>query len=120
MFLGVKGKVGPRWELFQVFNGGDHQNRPLPHRELRGIKTHTSGSPYRCSGVDVGAEGEEGEDLLEIAPFGGFDELPRRLALKAGGLHQGGGDGRTVTSVYAAIGSELSHRIIWHNKISAV
>ena len=91
MFLGVKGKVGPRWELFQVFNGGDHQNRPLLHRELRGNKTHTSGSPYHSSGVDVGAEGEDDDDLLENAPFGGSDELPRRLALKAGGLHQGGG-----------------------------
>ena len=71
MFLGVKGKVGPRWELFQVFNGGDHQNRPLPHRELRGNKTHTSGSPYTISGVDVGAKGEDDDDLLENAPFGG-------------------------------------------------
>ena len=40
-------------------------------------------SPY-LSGVDVGAEGEEGEDFLGIAPSGGFDELPRRLALGAG------------------------------------
>ena len=41
-------------------------------------------SPYPISGVDVGAEGEEGEDFLEIAPFGDRDELPRRLALGAG------------------------------------
>jgi len=40
------------------------------------------GSPH-LSGVDVGAEGEEGEDFLEIAPSGGSDELPRRLALGA-------------------------------------
>ena len=42
------------------------------------------GSPYPILGVDVGAEGEEGEDFLEIAPSGGCDELPRRLALGAG------------------------------------
>ena len=40
-------------------------------------------SPYHVSGVDVGAEGEEDEDFLENAPSGGFDELPRRLALGA-------------------------------------
>ena len=28
-------------------------------------------SPYPISGVDIGAEGEEGEDFLEIAPLGG-------------------------------------------------
>ena len=50
---------------------------------FRGGGLDTS-SPYRSSsGVDVGAEGEEGEDSLEIAPSGGIDELPRRLALGA-------------------------------------
>ena len=52
-----------------------------PVRARGGVDTS---SPYPISGVDVGAEGEEGEDFLEIAPFGGFDELPRRLALGAG------------------------------------
>ena len=50
---------------------------------FRGGGLDTS-SPYPISGVDVGAEGEEGEDFLRIAPSGGFNELPRRLALGAG------------------------------------
>ena len=57
----------------------DTRNSPF---RARGGGLDTS-SPYPISGVDVGAEGEEGEDFLEIAPSGGSDELPRRLALGA-------------------------------------
>ena len=47
-----------------------------PHMKIRiVVQLHIRGldtsSPYPISGVDVGAEGEEGEDFLEIAPFGG-------------------------------------------------
>ena len=57
----------------------DTRNSPF---RARGGGLDTS-SPYHISGVDVGAEGEEDEDFLENAPSGGFDELPRRLALGA-------------------------------------
>ena len=52
------------------------------------------GATYPISSVDVGAEGEDDEDFLDIAPFSGCNELFGRFGLGGGEKRRKNKEGR--------------------------
>ena len=67
--------------VHMVFNKGEVKNGIFPPQPPLPPSVHTLVATYPISSVDVGAEGEDEEDFLEIATLGGCNELFGRLGL---------------------------------------